>query len=66
MCTKTKIEGVIDTRKASVEGEVKLECVGLEVWIHVCACVCVRVCACDLLHHSGQFTFALENQSGPH
>lgn len=35
MCTKTKIEGVIDTRKASVEGEVKLESVGLEVWARV-------------------------------
>lgn len=68
MCTKTKIEGVIDTRKASVEGEVKLECVGPEVWIHVCACVCACGCAraCDLPRHSGQFTFALENQRGPH
>lgn len=41
MCTKTKIEGVIDTRKASVKGEVKLECAGLEV------CLCV----CNLVHH---------------
>lgn len=55
MCTKTKIEGVIDTRKASVKGEVKLECAGLEV------CLCV----CNLVHHNGQFTLALEIREVP-